>query len=285
MAKSIINKLSVNKKEFDSILQENSDWKTEMSSSGVNYADDFPGLVNKIYEGYVAEDNSKNDKKKTFAPSKLVWNEGYCPRYWYLAFSGAWFDNKFSDEDWHRKAHMDNGTDRHKRIQDALVGSGLLESSEFDAINEDPPIFGKVDGLINWEDSSYIVEIKTKKGEDFDKIRQNKRPNKGHIVQLLIYMKIFKRKTGILLYENKNSHDLIAIRIDVNDKHVVFMDYFWEWMREVYDAYKNSTIPKVPYRSNKIKKPCGECSLKQACWDAPEGEIKILRRKAEKDFF
>ena len=98
---------------------------------------------------------TKNQKKKTFAPSTLVYGHGECARYWYLAFEGGDFEdlsNPFA------VANMSNGTLSHGRIQEALLKSGIAKgfvdedylaetgkeklTTEFKIFNSDPPIFG-----------------------------------------------------------------------------------------------------------------------------------------------
>jgi CRISPR/Cas system-associated exonuclease Cas4 (RecB family) len=240
--------------------------------------DPFDGLLETIYEGYRKNNVPKFQTKKTFAPSSLVWNHGVCPRYWYLAFEGNTF---FEYQTGKSITNMDSGTDRHTRIQQALQDAGILVSKEVATTNEDPPIYGYVDSFINWKDSEYIVEIKTCNHDTFERHVKTNTASSYHILQLLIYMKIYKKKNGIILYENKNTHDLLAIPVNINQNHVDFTEYMFEWMREVYDAWKNKTIPAVPFKNNSIK-ICMSCPLRDACIAAPDGDIKIARRKDEK---
>jgi hypothetical protein len=53
-----------------------------------NVEDEFADLVDAIHKGYVASNEPKYMKKKTFSPSTIVFGHGKCPRYWYLAFEG-----------------------------------------------------------------------------------------------------------------------------------------------------------------------------------------------------
>lgn len=243
--------------------------------------DPFDGLLETIYEGYRKNNVPKFQTKKTFAPSSLVWNHGVCPRYWYLAFEGNTF---FEYQTGKSITNMDSGTDRHTRIQQALQDAGILVSKEVATTNEDPPIYGYVDSFINWKDSEYIVEIKTCNHDTFERHVKTNTASSYHILQLLIYMKIYKKKNGIILYENKNTHDLLAIPVNINQNHVDFTEYMFEWMREVYSAWKNKTIPAVPFKNNSIK-ICMSCPLRDACIAAPDGDIKIARRKDEKGKF
>ena len=71
-----------------------------------------------------------------------------------------------------------------------------------------------------------------------------------HLIQLLIYMKILKKAKGMLIYENKNNHELMIIPIEVNDHYIKWVDYTFEWLRQVRKAWEEKTLPKKNYRSN-----------------------------------
>jgi len=282
MAKSIVSKIKkqelveiIKEAPIDGIEVDEEDWKLDGPDSPL------AGLIEAIEEGYRKDNVPKHMKKKSFAPSSLVWNHGICPRYWYLAFEGNTF---FEYKPGRMITNMDSGSDRHERIQKALEDSGILIDNERKTAYDDPPIFGYVDSFINWNDTEYVVEIKTCNAESFERHRSSMTASSYHIVQLLIYMKIYKKKHGIILYENKNTHELLAIPVNINQAHVDFINYLFDWMREVYAAWQDKKLPKVPFRSNDIK-ICQACPLQQACKDAPEGEIKIARRKDEKGLF
>jgi len=284
MAKSIVSKIKKHEvveitptesDSLDSIEDIDEEWKLEEPENPLQ------GLVSAIEEGYRKDNVPKHMKKKTFAPSSLVWNHGVCPRYWYLAFEGNTF---FEYKTGKMITNMDSGTDRHTRIQKALEDSGILIDNERKTVNDDPPIFGYVDSFINWKDTEYVVEIKTCNSDAFDRYKAKGKPASYHVIQLLIYMKIYKKKNGIILYENKNTHDLLALPVNINQDHVDFIDYLFGWMREVYAAWTEKKLPEVPFRSNDIK-ICQACPLQQACKDAPKGDIKIARRKDEKGLF
>jgi CRISPR/Cas system-associated exonuclease Cas4 (RecB family) len=278
MAKSLVQKIKSSQSVLEKIeeFQMEEDWQVEVE-------DDSPlaGLVEAIEEGYRSDNVPKHMQKKTFAPSTLVWNHGICPRYWYLAFEGNEF---YKYETGKAITNMDSGTDRHKRIQDALHKTGMLIDNERKTVFDDPPIFGYVDSFINWKDSEYIVEIKTCNNDAFDRHKRSNTASSYHILQLLIYMKIYKKKNGILLYENKNTHEMLAVPVNISQGHVDFVEYLFDWMREVYAAWKDKKLPEVPFKNNDIK-ICQACPLQKACKDAPAGDIKIARRKDEKGQF
>lgn len=243
-------------------------------------------LIEKINSGYIAKIENKHTQKKTFAPSTIAFGHGECPRYWYLAFEGNIFENNNTPYD---IANMTSGTKSHDRIQQAMMDSGLAkkfpdekyfeetgkekDTTEFKITHSDPPIFGWGDAMLNWEDEEIICEIKTTNNDAFDYFKNNKKPKKGHVIQLLIYMKILKKSKGVLVYENKNNHDLLVFPIEINDVYIKWIDDAFEWMREVKKASKNKTLPQKNYRSN--AKICKTCPVKTACSNAGDGVIKI----------
>jgi len=273
--KRILNKSVDISEEINSFIEEEIQKHTQ---------DEFADLANAIIKGYEASNQTKFQTKKTFAPSSIVYSggNGICPRYWYLAFQGGEFVYKNEGKS---IANMDSGSDRHKRIEEAMQGAKVLTKSEFDLVYDDPPIYGKVDCLINWKDTEYVGEIKTKDDEGFKYYKRSMKPSSYHVLQLLIYMKILKSKKGLIIYENKNTHDILILPVNVNQSHVDFVNYLFDWMKQVYAAWENKTLPKIPFRGEKQIKLCDKCPLQQECIKAPAGDILIERRKDEKGLF
>jgi CRISPR/Cas system-associated exonuclease Cas4 (RecB family) len=280
MAKTIVKKIiGGGRNIFDDINNFNDDWKSAEPDTSFN---EFDELVQKIIKGYEAANEPKFQKKTSFAPSTLVFGHGVCPRYWYLAFEGNTFQNSNTGKE---IANMDSGTDRHERIQKAMEDAEVLTASEVWTEHDDPPIRGKVDCFINWKDEEYIGEIKTKDQTGFEYYLKTRKPSSYHVLQLLIYMKIYKKNNGLVIYENKNSHDIIILPVKVNKDHVDFIDYLFNWMKEVHSAWKDRKLPEIPFRGGKQIKICDSCPLKDACSSAAVGDIKIARRKDEKGLF
>jgi CRISPR/Cas system-associated exonuclease Cas4 (RecB family) len=86
-------------------------------------------------------------------------------------------------------------------------------------------------------------------------------------------MKILKKAKGVLIYENKNNHELLAIPVEVNEYYIKWVDQAFEWMRDVRKAWEAKTLPTKNYRSN--SKICKTCPLSKVCADAGTGEIKL----------
>lgn len=233
-------------------------------------SESMQALVEKINSGYIAKRGPRHQQKKTFAPSTIAYGHGECARYWYLAFEGGTFED---NADAFAGANMTNGTKSHERIQQAMEDAGMLVDSEFKITYNDPPIFGYGDVILDWEGEELLGEIKTAMQEGFEYRKRTGKAKTGHLIQILIYMKILKKAKGVLIYENKNNHELLAIPVMVNDYYIKWVDQTFEWMRTVRKAWEDKLLPKKNYRSN--SKICKSCPLAKVCADAGEGDIKI----------
>lgn len=231
---------------------------------------DTKAFIQKIESGYITENGVPQFKtKKTFSPSTLVYGNGACPRYWFLAFSGTEF---VDDHEPYAVANMSSGTMSHERIQKAIEDAGIMVEKEKRIVAQDPPIFGFADAIVQWGEEQPIVEIKTMREESFA-YRKHAKPPSYHIMQLIIYMKVLGKKLGILLYENKNSHELHAITVEPKPEYIAWADYAFDWMKKVRAQWESGEIPKKPYRAN--SKVCKGCPIAAACALADKGTVKI----------
>ncbi|MFZ9242570.1 MAG: CRISPR-associated protein Cas4 [Sediminibacterium sp.] len=250
--------------------------KIRQSEESPKEADEFINsdeIIDSIKKGYEAQRSDQFKKRDSFTPSGLVYGPGLCPRYWYLYFEGNQANN---NTDWYGVANMDSGSDRHKRIQTAMKHGKILIDDEVVIKSEDPPLSGKSDALIVWNDKEIITEIKTVNENSF---MYMKKPRNYHIEQLLIYMKILNHSFGYLIYENKNSHELRFFPIRVNQKYKDFMKYFFDWMQRVRKSFVDKQLPENPYRNKYDNKTCKSCEFLKACEQKPVGDIKIESRK------
>ena len=231
---------------------------------------DTQELIDKIQYGYIAKRETKFQQKKTFAPSTIAYSHGECPRYWYLAFEGAMFED---NADAYGGANMTAGTKSHERIQQAMADAGILKDAEFKVTWNDPPIFGYGDVILEWDGKDLLGEIKTMPQEGFEYRKTAGKPKLGHLVQLLIYMRILNKTEAVLIYENKNNHDLLIFPVEISDYKIRWVNQTFDWMREVRKAWEDKKLPEKNYRSN--SKICKTCPLRAACDEAGKGQIKI----------
>ena len=230
------------------------------------------GLIEAIQKGYIANRGPRHQQKKSFAPSTIAYGHGECARYWYLAFDGGTFED---NADAFAGANMTNGTLSHNRIQAAMADAGILKEAEFKIISSDPPIFGYGDVILDWEGEELLGEIKTMMNEGFEYRKKNRKPKPGHLIQLLIYMKILQKRKAVLIYENKNNHELLILPVEINDYYKQWVNNAFDWMRSVRQAWTDRTLPEKNYRSN--SKICKSCPLAKTCADAGKGDVVINR--------
>jgi CRISPR/Cas system-associated exonuclease Cas4 (RecB family) len=254
------------------IMLKGADPKSESRPSFLNKE----ALIEKIQSGYTVNRVDKFTQKKTFAPSTIAYSHGECPRYWYLAFTGATFSD---NADAYGGANMTAGTKSHERIQEAMGNvPGLLVDSEFKVTYNDPPIFGFGDVILNWEDEELLGEIKTMPNEGFEYRKTAGKPKLGHLVQLLIYMKILNKGKAILIYENKNNHELLIFPIELNAYMYEWTENAFGWMKTVRKSWEDKLLPEKNYRSN--SKICKTCPVRSTCDLAGKGDIKIKSLEA-----
>jgi CRISPR/Cas system-associated exonuclease Cas4 (RecB family) len=211
--------------------------------------------------------------KYTFSPSSFGYGNGNCPRYWYMAFSGAHF---VDNNDAQAIANMANGTKAHERIQSLIEKMGDPVKSvqtEVEIKNEYPPIRGFIDLVINWDDEEVLGEIKTAKQEVWDTRQAEMSPSANHMLQLLAYMKLRNVKEAFFLYENKNTQELLIIPLQMNEKNKEIIDNLFVWLCEVYDNYKDGGIPMRPFL--KTSYACKGCPIKKECWSGETGTVQI----------
>jgi CRISPR/Cas system-associated exonuclease Cas4 (RecB family) len=235
---------------------------------------DLDVIIEKINDGYLVGKEPKVVKKKTFAPSTLVYGHGICPRYWYLAFDGTMFEETITSK---QVANMESGSKSHERIQAAIEKTGVVKQKEEKISHNNPPIFGVLDLLVEINENDVIVEIKTVDDIGFDRIRQYGKPRSYHVLQLLIYMKILDLGTGAVLYENKNTHEMMVFPITVTPEYKEFITYMFDWMREVYSAWQERKLPKRPFKTK--TKVCQSCPVVNTCYQLPDGDISIKKRR------
>jgi CRISPR/Cas system-associated exonuclease Cas4 (RecB family) len=231
---------------------------------GFDYVE-FSSMIDKAYND--RRRGKREMQKKTFSPSSIGYGHGNCPRYWFIAFNGEEFDEKF---DATAIANMLNGTYAHDRIQKIIEETGTLKEMEREILSDDPPIRGFADVVLDWNDTEIIGEIKTTKEEQFIHRQSSMKPSPNHLLQILTYMKVEGASEGFLLYENKNTQEICVIPISMNERHTKIIDDTFDWMREVYSMYVDNIIPARGFA--KTSYACANCPVKKHCWAAKENK-------------
>ena len=254
------------------------------------------GLPTAINAGYLVKTKTRFVKKNNFSASSLAYGAGECPRYWTLAFDGQ---ITYDNSDAMGVANRTQGTLGHGRIQEAIEASGLLaQDMEFDPIprkysqqthpamefrvkTDDPPFDGYGDVMIDYKGERLVGEIKTIRNDEFEYRKINRRPKMAHLMQLLLYMKVWKMRKGVMIYENKNTHELLTLPVVVSEHYRAWAEEVFDWMKLVYKNWQEKQLPEIPYRSN--SKICKVCPIQKACAEAGDGTIKIKPMRLLKD--
>lgn len=238
------------------------------NTEGFDYVK-FGEELNESYKSQARENKFRT--KKSFSPSSIGYGNGNCPRYWYIAFTGAEFKEEARAKS---VANMSNGSAAHDRLQKVITDIGRPVDHEVELIHNDPPIWGFIDSVLDWDGDKVIVEIKTAKQESYDVRKATMKPSPNHLLQLLIYMKLQKAKYGVFIYENKNDQELTLIPITVSDKYIKIVDETFDWMRAVRKAFDDKTLPTRSF--TKSKPACKGCPVFDECWfNLPDGEVTI----------
>lgn len=203
-------------------------------------------------------------KKKSFAPSGFYpHSQGVCPRYWYYAFNGAEFEY---DNTARQRANMDAGTAAGDRIAKLFETAGILTDAEFKVINEDPPIFGYGDLMVDWQGEEMVGEVKTTRTESFHQRAAEMKAPGYQLLQLLIYMHVLKREKGFFVIEDKNTHEMLVIPIKMNDEYRDIIENLFTWMRMVRKNAMEGELPKRNFTRSSFN--CKGCPVKNTCWPA-----------------
>ena len=236
---------------------------------------DAAAFGKRLDEAYLATKRQDGEMTKySFSPSSFGYGHGNCPRYWYMAFSGAYFIDENSATN---VANMSVGTQSHRRLQDLIKTFPEFVDEEREIKNEYPPIRGFMDLVMSYDGETVIGEIKTAKQEVWDTRQAEMKPSENHLFQLLTYMKLTGAKERFLLYENKNTQEILIMPIEMNAKNEKIIEDLFEWLKLVWDNFKEGDMPIRPEGYTKTKSPCKYCPIKKDCWSktADIGSIEI----------
>lgn len=240
--------------------------------SRLNLFQDFSGLfltdlVNDI------EMNSRTESRKStkaYKPSMMK-----CQREVFFAFND--YEKEDGSFDFQSIGILENGTDRHKRLQDILGKSKTIEYLDVEKYIMDEQLgylsvignFGNetllfdkrynirfmTDGLVKYRDKVFILEIKTEASMKFDK---HSGVWEEHFNQASCYSIAFGINDCLFLYENR----------DTLDKKVYHLHVTKEMRQQVYDFIKSTNgyleskaLP--PKTAN--KNHCKWCEYRKHC--------------------
>jgi len=226
-------------------------------------------LTSRIEEVYCVVE----PETETFSLSDGILTKN-CSRYWYYAFNGAYFEEKFKPQS---AAAMNNGTSSHERIQKTYEHSDVDAIIEKELKLDDPPIRGFADVIVTLDGVTAVGDIKTINASGYNYVENSMKPKPAHTLQVLIYMKILDLEHGFLHYENKDTHEELFIPVTMNARLSTYVDEVFAWMR---DVAANKELPKRCFA--KAAPECKYCPLSKACWKDEEGVVDLPKLKVIK---
>jgi CRISPR/Cas system-associated exonuclease Cas4 (RecB family) len=127
---------------------------------------------------------------------------------------------------------------------------------------------------MEWDGEIVVGEFKTTRQEVFLIRQASMKPSAQHMIQILIYLKATGNKSGLVLYENKNTQEFLVIPVELNERTDALIEEVFEWLRMVYKNFEEGELPKRPVR--KTNKICKGCPLFNDCWNVqPEGTVDL----------
>lgn len=225
---------------------------------------DVPLMAAELEKAYLMDrkvDDGYN--RKTFPPSGVGYGSGVCPRRWYYEFNEEVV--RQDDVNVLGQANMEYGKEAGERIAKLFEKSGRLIEAEKKVYIKDPPIHGYIDVIIDWMGKKTVGEVKTTKQEAFTLLRASGIPRGYQLIQLLIYMKIEKTDQGFMLYENKNTGEILIMPVFMTGEHKRIVDEAFEWFKMVWE---NKELPLRPFSKGSME--CKYCPFKAHCWSPKE---------------
>jgi len=192
------------------------DWEAEYTDFQVKH-------LAKMRDQHIAREARVHSKGK-FHPSSL----SGCRRALYFKTFRAPRNPPFSADD-AMKEHLifTMGDMVHLRHQALFYMMGILEAAEVPIEDEENDIEGHTDCILNIEGKRYIQDSKSINARGFS-VLFKEGVQDGHVTQIQSYMMATGIKDGILLYENKDRHDLfeedLTYDADITDEVIESID-------------------------------------------------------------
>lgn len=183
-----------------------------------------------------------------------------------------------------------NGHAVHDRLQKYLEKmDGINFQTEVVIEYENPPIRGHADGVFEWDGKKILLEIKSCNQDVFDNRVMFKKPKDEHVAQANLYAHILGLDYVWIMYENKNTQELLVFELPTNATKA--KNIIKKWGR-TYELFKEGLLPERPYKE--ISDECQWCDMHKVCYadeddgvDFKTGEPVAIRnaRVAEEEMF
>lgn len=131
-------------------------------------------------------------------------------------------------------------------------------------------ITGRADIIVSIDNELHVVDIKSINDYAFKLLKDKARePDEGYIKQLNLYMHFFGIKKGFLLFDNKNTQELLEVPLDYNEALAL---QCIERFKKIKEMIEKEIMPGIPEFSEDDKWKCDYCPYKGACEKVEEGK-------------
>lgn len=227
-------------------------------------------LIDKFYLDREREKREKRGKERT---QFYISEAGKCPRNIFFRFKQA----PSREIEAEKLRLFEYGNYIHQLILRPLFSLRLIRATEVD-ISPQEIITGRADAIISIDGEPYILDIKSISGRmNLEKMEEPKLEDR---YQIQLYLHHFGIKKGILLYLNKDTHQLKEFSVDYNQELVKKLLGEFEKLKSKIE----SNI--IPQRLSDFPEnwQCQYCEFKEICNLALAGEMnwKDFKLKIER---
>jgi CRISPR-associated protein Cas4 len=162
---------------------------------------------------------------------------------------------------------LDNGSFFHERMENYLkelekAGELKIVSMEEKVMDEKNKLSGKLDALVNIDGVNILIEFKSMNSSKFMNLDE---PLEEHTIQLHAYLILFEKyniQKMIIIYENKNNHELKEFEVDI-DKKIV--EKIKDKLIKVYSHFEKKKPPEREYKRTDYH--CIYCPYYKHCYE------------------
>lgn len=228
-------------------------------------------LIKRVEESFKGETKTGQIKKKGFSASALFYGPGQCPRRWNLLFKGV--DDSLDEWEFFNRRAVHAGSGAHDHLQEMILENNPTAIVEEEFNVTDPTMRGFID--VYFPEENVPLEIKTCNARGFEIRKEKMEATEYQMRQLLVYMKIKNADLGLMLYECRDTFEILIIPVEMTDERREYIDKAFDWMREV-ESYKESGEYIKTFPGKRVNsRICSDCSIRAACETAPEGTVEI----------
>lgn len=162
---------------------------------------------------------------------------------------------------------FDMGHSVQARIEKYLKLAGYEIETEINIPVNEHNIHGRLDIKTLEEGEPKIIEVKSIKNfnglKDYENNSKELCPKREHKAQLTLYLKYMNVLKGNILYESKETQEIMVFPIEFDSK---FWDEIEKWIIDTNLLMKDNKIPPIPPNFKKTGYPCSWCSFQSKCW-------------------